>query len=128
VIAECTARRQVVELWRATRVPGVGEVDNGVHAGLGAAAQRLVRVYANRSDFPPEWLPEDWTHIDPLGHVAAGDLDPTSEIHEHCNAMCRYGAARFMRCTRPPHPAWSGHVAGDGEQVLAVWTDDPSYL
>jgi len=61
--------------------------------------------------------------VDPLGDAVAGDPDPTRDVHAHCNAMCRYGDGRFMRCTRPPHPGQWRHIAGDGERVLAVWTD-----
>ena len=57
VIAECEAIRRVVELWEATSVPGVSDVDwdQGQHAGLDDAVRLLVRVYAARPDFPPEW-------------------------------------------------------------------------
>jgi len=54
--------------------------------------------------------------VDPLGHVVVGDPDPTSNSRPFCTNG---------ECTRRPHPEHWQHIAGDGEQVLAVWTAVP---
>ena len=63
--------------------------------------------------------------LDPLRHVAVGDLDLTpSSPERHCGQTRRLADLGPVWCTRSPHPDRWQHIAGDGEQILAVWTDD----
>jgi len=59
--------------------------------------------------------------VDPMGHVVVGDPDPNPDGPEKYCSAPRHGP--HFRCTRQPHPERWQHIAGDGENVLAVWTD-----
>jgi hypothetical protein len=63
--------------------------------------------------------------VDPLAHVVVGDPDPTHASWEDCDAEWRTPSSVILLCSRMPHPDRWQHIAGDGKQVLAVWTDEP---
>jgi len=54
VIAECEAKRRVVRLCLEVLALGDGAATDLAEEAL----QHLVQAYADRPDFPPEWLPE----------------------------------------------------------------------
>ena len=54
VLAECEAKRRVVR--HCMEVLALG--DGGAIDLAEEVLQQLVQVYADRSDYPPEWLPE----------------------------------------------------------------------
>ena len=60
---------------------------------------------------------------DLLADVVVGGPDPTHASWEDCNAERLAPSGVTLLCSRMPHPEHWQHIAGDGQQVLAVWFD-----
>ena len=58
VLAECEAKRQIVEMasWKGLK----DSLDEVFQHGLGAAERFLVAVYADHEDYLPEWNLAEW--------------------------------------------------------------------
>jgi len=63
--------------------------------------------------------------VDPLGRVVVGDPDSTPDSPGRlCSQPRNLVDLGPVWCTRLPHPDRWLHIAGDGDQILAVWSED----
>lgn len=57
VLAECEAKRQIVEKWQTFGQMGIGDWRDGYAAALGDSVRILASVCADHPDYRDEWRP-----------------------------------------------------------------------
>jgi len=123
---ECIPHLMVSEV-RSIQVPGSDDVDGYVdyRADTACGLDRDIALVTSDRDQAhcPACLAS--MTVDTLGHVVVGDPDPTHASWEDCDSEWRTPSGVILLCSRMPHPDRWQHIAGDGKQVLAVWTDEP---